>query len=159
MNNITFIEKTMLSHIECEEYFPLRVVFDSVIGNNRFVGFYHGTENLLEFAVDRESGIVKKMQIVNCKNYEIFDREYSILTVEKNGSIAISYPQHNDCEIFELQVYTNCVLLKLSSKSVSNCYAVGQVEFGIDCYGQLATILIADCDEQTISHIIYELKS
>lgn len=63
-NNIIIEPETVLSHIEDEEYFPIRVAYDPSIESIRLVGFYYEDTDLLEFTVDRETGAVKKMQIV-----------------------------------------------------------------------------------------------
>ena len=158
MNKITFYDNNQTSRLELEDYFPLRVVFDSAIGNNRFIGFYSGDKNLLEFSVDRQSGILRKFQIVTCENYQIIDSERSIPAPSKTGTVAFNYSPHNDCDTFVLSTYNNCIEISLSSDAVFEYYAVGQVLFGVNQNNNLISVIVTEATKEELSHLIYELQ-
>ncbi len=158
MNKITFYDKNQTSHLELEDYFPLRVVFDSAIGSNRFIGFYSGEKSFLEFTVDRQSGILRKFQIVTCENYQVIDSEKSIPAPSKTGTVAFNYSPHIDCDIFALSAYNNCVEISLSSDTVFEYYAVGQVLFGVNQNHNLVSVIVTDVTKEALSHLIYELQ-
>jgi hypothetical protein len=157
MNQITIYDDKQTSRVELEEYFPLRIVFDPAIGHNRFVGFYYGDKSLLEFTVDRQSGIVRQFQIVICENYQIKDSKRDIPVASETGVIALNYPAHFDCDTFILSAYRNCVEIALSSEAANEHYAVGQVLFGINRTHELVSIIVTGVTEEEMSHLENEL--
>ena len=158
MNNVTLNNITQGSFLEHETYFPLRVIFDPSIGNNRFVGFYAGDTNLLEFAVDRTTGLIRKFQVVACDNYHVYDEERILPTTSLGGSVGLKNPPHNDCNVFLISVFNNCIDITISDNEAAEYYAEGQVLFGIDNTHNLVSIIITDVTEEDRSHIISELQ-
>jgi len=159
MNELSFSEISQVSHIECEEYFPLRVVFDSSIGENRFVGFYGGEASLLEFAVSRETNAIKKLQIVTCKNYEIVDANLILPQHHKSGCIHLANSQHNDCDSFSMSIYADGIVIKISKRAVSKYYAMGQVLFGVGEDNELIALVITNLSANERFHTIVELQA
>ena len=159
MNELSFSEIAQVSHIECEEYFPLRVVFDSSIGENRFVGFYCGEDSLLEFTVSRETNAVKKLQIVTCRDYKINDTNLVLPQHHKSGCIHLANSQHNDCDLFSMSIYADGIVINISQKDISKYYAMGQVLFGVGEDNELISLVITNLSVDERSHAIVELQA
>ena len=158
MNNNIIIEPgTVLSHIENEEYFPLRVVYDSSIDSIRFIGFYYNDTDLLEFTVDRETGFVRKMQIVVCSHFQFEDAEYFPEDVGES-KVYLDYAQHNDCSIFKLTVFKNAVQVVVSDKTASTFSRCGQVTYGMSSSGELISVLVSEMTTEDIDHTKAELS-
>lgn len=158
MNNHVIIEPgASLSHIEDEEYFPLRVVYDSSIESIRFVGFYYKDTDLLEFTVDRATGSVRKMQIVVCGHFQFEDDEYPPEDADES-KVYLDYPQHNDCSIFRLTVFKNAVQVVISDKTASVFSKCGQVTYGMSSSGELISVLVSDMSAKDIAHTKAELS-
>ena len=158
MNRIRILDNHHNSIIEHEEYLPLRIIFDSSIGGNKFVGFYFGNKNLLELTVDNETSLVKKIQLVLCENYRVFNESLEIPCPEKAGTISLDFPERNDCDCFETRVYSNCIRISISAAATTSYYAMGQVLFGVGANANLSTLIITNVTDDDISHLISELK-
>lgn len=156
-NNIIIEPGTVLSHIEDEEYFPLRVVYDPSIESIRFVGFYYEDTDLLEFTVDRETGAVKKMQIVLCSHFQFVDDEYQPEEAD-DAMLYFKYAQHTDCSTFQLTVFKNAVQVIVSEKNASVFSKCGQVIYGISSSGELVSVLVANMSSENIAHTRSELS-
>ena len=158
MNNLSFNEIDQVSCVECIEYFPLKVVFDPSFGGNHFIGFYGGDNNLLEFTVS-SANTVKRLQVVSCKNYEIIDSNFAPPHPAQSGCINLNYPQHNDCDSFKMSVYTDCIDIRISTKSATKYYAMSQVMFGMDDNEELVSLIITNLSHEEIAHTIFELQA
>lgn len=145
------------SHIINEDYFPLRVVYDSTPENTRLIGFYFGDTDLLEFSVDGNTGVIKKLQLVICNHFKIFGYDYPEELIAASGSIVFDYPQHNDCEFFSVKVFNNAVDIKLTEKEPSFFYFCGQVVFGVSDEDELSEIIVSEMNEMEIKHTKNEL--
>lgn len=156
-NNIIIEPGTVLSHIEDEEYFPLRVVYDPSIESIRFVGFYYEDTDLLEFTVDRETGAVKEMQIVVCSHFHFVDDEY-VPEEADDAALYFKYAQHTDCSAFRLTVFKNAVQVIVSEKNASVFSKCGQVIYGISSSGELVSVLVANMSSENIAHTRSELS-
>ena len=156
-NNIIANPGTILSHIENEDYFPLRVVYDPSIESIRFIGFYYNDTDLLEFTVDRETGTVKEMQIVVCSHFQFVDDEF--LTEDASESVIhLDYAQHNDCDVFNLTVFRNAVQIIVSTQTTSIFTRCGQVTYGISSSGELVSVIVANMSVEDIAHTKTELS-
>lgn len=156
-NNIIIEPGTVLSHIEDEEYFPLRVVYDPSIESIRFVGFYYEDTDLLEFTVDRETGAVKKMQIVPCSHFQFVDDEY-VPEEADDAALYFKHAPHTDCSTFRLTVFKNAVQVIVSEKNASVFSKCGQVIYGISSSGELVSVLVANMSSENIAHTRSELS-
>ena len=156
-NNIIIESGTILSHIEDEEYFPLRVVYTPSIETIRFVGFYYGDTDLLEFTVDKATGAVRKMQIVVCSHFHFADDEY--LPEEADDAVLyLKYAQHTDCNTFQLTVFKNAVQVIVSEKPASVFSKCGQIIYGISSSGELVSVLVTNMSVENIAHTKAELS-
>lgn len=155
-NNIIIEPGTVLSYIENEEYFPLRVVYDQSIESIRFIGFYFDNNDLLEFTVDRETGLIRKMQIVVCSHFKFVDEEY-LLEEAADAVLFLNYAQHTDCNTFRLTVFKNAVQVIISDKDASAFFRCGQVIYGISSSGELISVLITNMSSEDIAHTQSEL--
>ena len=156
-NNIITKPGTILSHIENEDYFPLRVVYDPSIESIRFVGFYYGNTDLLEFTVDRETGLIKEMQIVVCSHFQFVDDEF--LTDDASESVIhFNYAQHNDCNVFNLTVFRNAIQIIVSNQTASVFSRCGQVTYGISSSGELVSVIVSNMSVEDIAHTKAELS-
>ncbi|MBQ3952548.1 MAG: hypothetical protein II803_00970 [Firmicutes bacterium] len=156
-NNIITKPGTILSHIENEDYFPLRVVYDPSIESIRFIGFYYKDTDLLEFTVDRETGAVKEMQIVVCSHFQFVDNEF--LTEDASEAVIhLNYAQHNDCDVFNLTVFRNAVQIIVSSQTASMFSKCGQVTYGMSAAGDLVSVLVTNMSAEDIAHTQSELS-
>lgn len=157
MNSITLTENIQVSNIECKEYFPLRVIFDSSVGGNRFVGFYGGDSNLLEFTVNSNTNAILKLQVVTCNNFEFLETNLLLPHPEKSGCVHLKNPQRNNCDTFSLTVYADGISIKISSASAGKYYAMGQVIFGVSDDNELVSLAITKLSADAISHTKSEL--
>ena len=73
--SIFLFSKTSCASVECKEYFPLYLWFDKSIENIEHIGFYHENTYLLEFSVDSNTKIVRKMVLTLSKHYKIMQSE------------------------------------------------------------------------------------
>ena len=157
MNNKVIVNPgSFPSHLENEMYFPLRVIYDSSIESIRFVGFYYEESDLLEFTVDKETGLIREMQIVMCSHFQFIDDDYQ--PAEANTSlISLDYAQHNDCNTFDFTVFNNAFYIIISNETATAFYKYGQVTYGISDSGELVSILVDDLSSVDIAHTREEL--
>lgn len=159
MNDCSFAVGMRSSHVECEDYFPVCVVYDSSAEESRFIGFYFENSDLLEFIVNRESGLLKKMQVVVCDHYEIFEEPLQIPTTSVDSLIHLSFPPHNECDYFVMRIFTNCIQIKLSKDSAIEYRKCGQVLFGLDQNQNLVSVIIEQMTAAEIEHAVQELRA
>lgn len=156
-NTIVIKPGTILSHIENEDYFSLRVIYNPSIDSIRFVGFYYGDTDLLEFTVDRMTGLIREMQIVVCSHFQIVDEEY--FPEETDDAILyFKYPQHTDCSAFQLTVFKNAVRVIISDEAASVFSRCGQVIYGMSSSGELVSVLVTNMSAEDIAHTQSELS-
>ena len=158
MNSISYINSEISSHIVNEDYFAIKVVYDSSIELTKYIGFYYGDTDFLEFAIDRNSHIIKKFQLVVCNHFEIIDDDLSTAPIYESGCISINLPQHNDCNAFIVYVYRNAVDILLSRSPVNRIIRCGQVLFGLTNNYELVNITVLEMSASEISHTKEELN-
>ena len=157
MKKLYLDQKEMKSYIECEEYFPLRVVYDKTSGNTDFVGFYFEDSGLLEFDVNRENNHIKQMQLVNCEEYGFVDADALIPDDIEEGTLCIPLPSHNDCDIFYVTIFRDSVEISISNEMAERYYKSGQVIFGISSKGNLVSVLVTNMTDSEVEHVKNEL--
>ena len=59
--SIYLLSKTSCASVECKEYFPLYLWFDKSVENSEHIGLYYEDTDLLEFSVDSNTKMVRKM--------------------------------------------------------------------------------------------------
>lgn len=158
MNSISVINTNRGPYVVNEDYFAVKVVYDSSVESTKYVGFYYGDTDLLEFSVDRETNTIKKFQLVLCNHFEILDTELHSATVSEIGCISIRLPQHNECEVFNVRIYRNAVEILLSNKNVHKIIKSGQVLYYLSDENDLVNVTIAEMTEYEITHTIEELN-
>ena len=158
MNSISLINTNRDPHVVNEDYFAVKVVYDSSVESTKYVGFYFGDTDLLEFSVDRETNTIKKFQLVLCNHFEMLDAELHSEDVSETGCVSIGLPQHNECDIFNVRVYRNAVEIILSNKNVEKTIKSGQVLYCLSNAGDLVNVIIEEMTECEIKHTIEELK-
>lgn len=158
MNSIIIQKNFLDSQIVNEDYFAVKVVYDPSVESTKYVGFYFGDTDLLEFAIDRENNIVKRFQLVLCNHFEILDSEFLSTKIVEEGGISIDLPQHNECNDFNVRVYKNAVNIKFSCEPVQKTIKWGKVLYGITGKNDLAVISVIEMSEKEIVHAVEELK-
>lgn len=159
MNNIKFILTNKSSNIDNEDYFPLRVVYESSSENLQHIGFYNGDEDLLELSVDKDTKSLQKLQITICHHYLIDDTSFSIESLNTTDEdILFELPDHNECESFYMHVYSNCAVISLSDNKPTNYVMCGQVLFGVNDTHKILSIIVTGLTENDINHIRDELS-
>ncbi len=157
MKRIYLDQKELKSYIECEEYFPLRVVYDKSSGNTDFVGYYYSDSGLLEFDVNRENNHIKQMQIVNCDKYGFVDADGPCPDDFEEGALCIPLPSHNDCDIFYVTVYRDSMEISISTEPAVKYFKSGQVIFGISSKEHLVSVLVTNMTAAEVKHAKNEL--
>lgn len=142
----------MKSYIECEEYFPLRVIYDKSTGNTDFIGYYYSDSGLLEFDVNRENNHIKQMQIVNCDKYSFVNADGPFHDDFEEGALCIPLPSHNDCDIFYVTVYRDSIEISISNEMAAKYFKSGQVIFGISSKGSLVSVLVTNMSDTEVEH-------
>ena len=69
--SINLITETSCASVECKEYFPLYLWFDKSVENSEHIGLYYEDTDLLEFSVDCNTKIVRKMILTLSKHSSI----------------------------------------------------------------------------------------
>lgn len=158
MKNITLILTAKSSCIENEDYFSLRVVFDSSSESIQHIGFYNGTEDLLELSVSKDTGLLQKLQMTICHHYSIDNVSLDIGNIDTtNEEISLELPDHNECESFFMHVYNNCAVITLSDNTPTKRVKCGQVVFCLDDAQNILSIVITGLIQDDIDHIKNEL--
>ena len=158
MNSISYTNTNLIPHIVIEDYFALKVVYDSSVESTKYVGFYFGDTDLLEFSIDREFNTIKRFQLVLCNHFEIMGMELQSTNISEDGCISIGLPQHNECDSFNVRVYRNAVEILLSNKAVHRIIKSGQVLFCLSSDNELVNVTISEMTEYEIKHTIEELN-
>ena len=159
MNDIKVVLSNIDSHIKDEDYFPLSVSYDTIAEEVRHVGFYKNDDDLLELTVAKDSGRLITILLTICHHYSIEDScfDYSSI-LPSNDDVTILLPDHNECDTFNMIVYTNCVVIHISVIKPSKYVKCGQVLFGIDSSNQICSLIVTEITETNINHIINELS-
>ena len=159
-NRILIKLTNISSHIENEEFFSLRVVFDHDANHVRYAGFYYGCDDLLELAVDRDSGMLRSILLTICNHYSIFDScfDYGNI-VPSDEEVIIRLTDHNECSVFNMDVFNNSAVIKVSETVPSKYVKCGQVLFGIDDNSNICIFIVTELNDDNVRHIAYELES
>ncbi len=160
MKTIELILTNKSSHIENEDYFPLRVIYEASSENIQHIGFYYGDEDLLELCVAKDTGMLQRLQMTLCHHYSVIDNDYDIegvvTTVE---DIILELPDHNECGVFDMHIYNNCAVITLSEEIPAKLVKCGQVVFGInEDQNSILSIIVTGLAKETIDHITNELS-
>lgn len=147
------------SHIENEDYFSLRIVYDSSVEGIRHIGFYYEDEDLLEISVNKESCMIKRIQVTLCHHYTIVDDLFDISSITPvNEEVKLELPDHNDCNYFNMAIYKNCVDIHLSDLKSSKYIRCGQTMFGLDQNDNIVSLIVTELTETDREHILSELS-
>ena len=159
MNDITVKFNNTISHIEHEEYFPLRVVYDVITSEIHHIGFYYGDEDLLELAVVKDTGILKHMQVSICHHYSTVDScfDYANL-ITTDEEVIIQLPDHNECDVFNMTIYNNCIDIKISNNDATHFAKSGQLLFGLDNTDSISRIVVTEVSKTDAEYVINELS-
>ncbi len=158
MNSVSVINKNLDMHVENEDFFALKVVSDPSVESAKYVEFCFGDTDLLEFSLDRETGIVKKILLVLCSHFEILDEILHPASVSEIGCISIDLPERNECGAFNVRVYRDAVGIIISSLPVQRMVSSGRVFFGLSADNDLVSVTVAGMTEKEVSHTAEELK-
>lgn len=146
------------SHIENEDYFSLRIVYDSSIEGIRHIGFYNADDDLLEIAVNKNTNMLKRIQVTLCHHYSIIDNVFDVSGVTTiNEDVCLELSDHNDCSCFNMKVYKNSAVLVLSNAITTKYVKCGQVLFGLDSEENISTLIVSELTKSDIEHIKNEL--
>ncbi len=159
MNNVNLKLTNKSSYIKNEDFFSLRVVYESSSENIQHIGFYNGDEDLLELSVDKDSGLLQKLQITICHHFSIDDSPFDIGKINTTDEeISLELPDHNECNTFYMHVFNNCAVISLSDNKPTKHVLCGQVLFGIDDANNILSIIVTDLTTDDINHIKNELS-
>ena len=157
--SINLITETETSYalVECKEYFPLYLWFDKSIKNIEHIGFYHENTDLLEFSVDSNTKIVRKMVLTLSKHYRIMQSETVFPSDCLNGTIALLMDQRMNCTVFFTTVYQNGIVITLSENIINKSYRMDKIIVSADEDGNIVKIFVTDLTPDEINHTIREL--
>lgn len=159
MNNIKVKLNNSNSHIEHEDYFPLRVVYDVKTNEIHHVGFYNEDEDLLELAVANNSGALKHLQVSICHHYSTVDACFDYNNLNTIGEdLVIQLSDHNNCNVFDMTIYNNCIDIKLSNNEATHFVKSGQVLFGLNNSNSISRVVVTDVSKADVDHVINELS-
>ncbi len=158
MSSVSFLRIINDLHVVNEDYFPVKAVYDPSVGSTKYVGFYYGDTDLLEFSLDRETNSIKKLMLVLCNHFKVLDTDFQSATVCESGSISLDLPQHNECDSFRVFVYRNAVDILLSQTTVQRIVKSGQVLFGLSDDNELVSVTVVEMSGTDIAHTIEELN-
>lgn len=159
MSSIMVHSGALNSFIELEEYFALKVVYDPSVESTRYVGFYYRDTDLLELSVDRETGKIKKLQIVICNHFDMVDECLQSTGSFEEGRITFHLPQHNECDTFNVLVYRDAIKIILSSRPTQRIIKCGHVLFGLSDDDRLTAVSVINMSSDEINHAVDELKA
>ena len=155
--SINLLTKTSYASVECKEYFPLYLWFDTSIENIEHIGLYHEDTALLEFSVDSNTKEIRKMVLTLNKNYKIMQSETVFPSDCMNGTIALLMDQHINCPVFCTTVYQNGIVITLSENIVNKSYRMDKIIVSADEDGNIVKIFVTDLTPDEINHTIREL--
>lgn len=159
MKNTIITLKNIPSHIEIEDYFSLRVVYDSSVEGICHIGFYNIDEDLLEISVNKDTGILKKIQVTICHNYKIIDTDLDISNIIPDSSdLKFELPDHNECTAFMMEIYNDSAYIKLYQDPASRYIKCGQVLFGLSDANNIVSLIVTGLTETERTHITNELS-
>ena len=159
MKKIKILLSDSTSHIENEEYFPLRVMFEPKTDDIRHAGFYYGDEDLLELASAGDSDVLKLMQLTICHHYSILESGYDYNSIDiSDENLSLELPDHTECDTFMVSIYDNCIVIKLSSEEPTKFCKSGQLLFGIIDSGCIESIIVTEMTAENIEHTLNELS-
>ena len=158
--SINLITETETSYalVECKEYFPLYLWFDKSIKNIEHIGFYHENTDLLEFSVDSNTKIVRKMVLTLSKHYRIMQSETVFPSDCLSGTISLLMDQRMNCTVFFTTVYQNGIVITLSENIINKSYRMDKIIVSADENDNIVKIFVADLTPNEISHTIRELN-
>ena len=155
---INLITEIPVSFVECKKYFPLYLWFDKSIENIEHIGLYHEDTDLLEFSVDSNTKMIRKMVLTLNKNYKIMQSETVFPSDCMSGTIALLMDQHINCPVFCTTVYQNGIIITLSENIVDKSYRMDRIIISTDEDGNIVKIFITDLTPNEINHTIRELE-
>lgn len=158
MKRIKLKLTNIASQIENEDFFSLRVTYNSSSENIQHIGFYNGNEDLLELIVDKDSGLLQRIQLTLCNHYSFDDTPLDTGSFELNDEeVYLELLDHIECGSFNMNVYNNCAAIKLSDITPLKYVKCGQVVFGLDDSKNILSIIVTELTIDNINHIRNEL--
>lgn len=155
--SILLFSKTSCASAECKEYFPLYLWFDKSVENSEHIGLYYEDTDLLEFSVDSNTKMVRKMVLTLNKHYKIMQSETVFPSDCVNGTIALLMDQHMNCPVFFTTVYQNGIVISLSENIVDRSYRMDKIIVSTDEDDNIVKIFVTDLTPDEINHTIREL--
>ena len=155
--SIYLLSKTSCASVECKEYFPLYLWFDKSVENSEHIGLYYEDTDLLEFSVDCNTKIVRKMILTLSKHYRIMQSETVFPSDCLNGTIALLMDQRMNCTVFFTTVYQNGIVISLSENIVDRSYRMDKIIVSTDEDDNIVKIFVTDLTPDEINHTIREL--
>lgn len=141
-----------------EEFFPIIAVFSDKIEDIAHIGFYYQDTDLLEFAIDRKSGLIRSLTLTLCKHYKLFDETLRICDAPVEAPIPLDLPTKVECGYFNLEVYRDGIVAKLSEGDPVSKICAANIVFLLGPCEDIIGIAVTALSPNVISHCINELE-
>ncbi len=148
----------MNSLFVCEKYLAAKVVFSDTPEDCRHAAFEYSDSDLLEFGLDRNSGLLKKMVLVLNNHFSICNTVLDAPTAP-DCMLYCDLPREYYCDFFSTTIYANGLHLRLSTRKSTSYAACGDIVFGLDKHDELVDVFIKRLSREEVAHVIYELKA
>ena len=152
-----FEDGKMDSSFVCEEYLAAKVVLADTPEDCRHIAFEYSDTDLLEFGLDRESGLLKKVVLVLSNHFSVCDTALDAPAAPDRIPY-FDLPRECPCDAFETLVHTDGIHIRLSAAEAASYAACGILVIGTDDDGELVEVFVKGLSPDEVAHVIHELE-
>jgi len=144
------------SRFVMEDYFPLIIEFSDKEINNDFCELNYKDTDMIEFDVDKDTRLLKRLTLTLCHHY-VFEEEKVEIPQFIEGTIYINELFLIECNKFQTKVFTDGIVIETSENYASRHIKYGNVIFALSDSEEIVAITIIDLKEDEIEHVKNEL--
>lgn len=142
--------------VSLEDYIPLKILIDRKDEAIKNISYAKDKNSLLEIAVGISSGLIKRITLLLCKEYDISENKLGI-DVYETGDLKVNAQMKNICSYFKTHLYEDGIRIVISEEKVIKYVKMDRLYVGLSSLGCIAEICLCELTSNEINHIKNEL--
>lgn len=145
-----------------EEYFPIKINFGNYNeeSHKTYLRIDYDDSNALEILFNKnKQKEISELNLLLASNFDVFNYDLIIPQITDNYSISLSKSEKNIANIFNVEIYNNCIKLAFENKTITSSVLCGNVIFSFDEEMKIISIILTNINSDVHDHIIKELEN
>ena len=139
------------SYYKFDGYMPLTVVIGEEHDYVQFIDWCRDDTDILELQINPSNGSVCQVSLVICASYECVDGDCRI-SASEDGLLVPNMSGRVDSDGLFAYVYSDAIVVSVSSHLVVRRVRSGNVLFGMDAAGEIAEVAVVGLSESEVGH-------